>query len=67
MSTRRHLRDAEAQGRAAAHESDRNVRIFTRQGVPYWGVVYDWAFTDEWSRMKAHHDLLHKAASDGAT
>jgi hypothetical protein len=62
MSLRRELGQAESQGRAAAHQSDRNVRLFTRPGVPYWGVVYDWAFADEWQKMKADHDRLHGKA-----
>jgi hypothetical protein len=59
MSLRRELQKAEAEGRAEAHQTDRNVRIFTVGNSPYWGVVYDWAFADEWKKMKADHDRLH--------
>jgi hypothetical protein len=60
MTLYRHLRDAEAEGRALAHQSDRNTRLFAAP-QSYWRVVHDWAFDDEWQKMKAEHARLHAA------
>ena len=64
MTVRRQLREAEATGRAYAHQTDRNMRPFSGNSCPYWMVVHDWAFADEWQKMKAEHGRLHGKADD---
>lgn len=63
MSLKRDLQEAERDGRAYARTHDRNGRLWTLDRSPYWGVVFDWAFTDEQARMKREHDLVHKLSA----
>ena len=60
MSLRKELQQAESKGRAEAHLTDRNVRLFTLSHSPYWGVVYDGAFADERRKLRELHESLHK-------